>query len=103
MSDTKELWEKWDAQDADRKERALPVILELLGPPTYHHPGDGRPGWEGDGWRALLGDDFVLFRENDRPDAMPPNEALTALGYCLWIGMSVNVHDGRRISARRDA
>jgi hypothetical protein len=88
MSD---LWDKWADQDAERTAQALPKIIELMGEPTYTHI-DGRPGWERAGWQALLGEQFVLFLDDE--DAMPSDAALQALGYCFWIGMSIDRHDG---------
>ena len=97
MSDFRAEMERWDEQDAERTKLATVKLAELLGEPSYHHPGDGRPAWQGEGWRALLGDDFVLFLDDAK--AMPSDEALKALGYCFWIGMGISGH--RRPPAER--
>lgn len=101
--DFRELCQEWDEQDHEREKKAMPLICDLIGEPTREHL-DGRPIWQGDTWRALLGNgEFVLFREPDAaPDDIPSPEALQALGLCLWLGLGVDTHDGRRISAQRD-
>ena len=92
---------KWDAENETRTAQALARVKALLGEPSYHHPGDGRPAWEDGGWRVLVGDGDIVLIE-DQKGTEPSPEVFIALGYCVWLGMGAYIGERRRLSAQHD-
>lgn len=89
MMEFLEMTRKWDEQDHERENKVMPLICDLIGDPTHEHH-DGRPIWQGDTWRALLGwGEFVLFREQDAgPNSVPATRSApsTRALPLAWLG-----------------